>query len=136
MLRKLAFSVALLMAFISVQSFAVVPDEDSAVSTNFKKIGRDMRSLGRISDAAELSALMTKFYDAVSANLTEVPSFMEEGSEAHMDFKKGIEDFLAKIEEAKALADAGDLDGAKAITATFRDIRTESHEYFELEDDH
>lgn len=134
MLRKLAFFVALAMAFVSFQSFAVVPDGDSAVSTNFKKIGRDMRSLGKISDAAELSALMTKFYDAVSANLNEVPSFMEEGSQAHIDYKQGIEDFLAKIEEAKALADAGDLDGAKAITGTFRNIKTESHEYFELED--
>lgn len=135
MLRKLALSVALLAAFIAVPSFAVVPDGDSAVSQNFKLIGRDMRGLGSISDAAEMSEMMAKFHGAISGNLTEVPSFMEEGSEAHMDFKKGIENFLAKIEEAKALADAGDLEGAKAITATFRDVRTDAHEYFELEDE-
>lgn len=134
MLRKLTLIAALVAAFVAVPSYAVEPDGDSAVSQNFKLIGRDMRGLGNISDAAEMSEMMAKFHGAVSGNLTEVPSFMEEGSEAHMDFVKGIENFLAKIEEAKALADAGDLDGAKAITATFRDIRTDSHDYFELED--
>jgi len=133
MFRILMLSLVTSTALLSINATAVVPDENSAVSVNWKKIGREMRSMARISDAAELSALMDQFHAAATANLTEIPSFMEEGSQQHIDYVKGVENFIAKVEEAKALADAGDLDGAKAITATFRDIRTKSHDYFELE---
>ena len=134
MFRMLMVSLVASTAFLSASSYAVVPDSDSAVSNNWRIIGRELRSLGQVSDAAELSALMDTFLEAATANLDEVPSFMEAGTDLHQEYIKGVEFFISKIEEAKALADAGDVEGAQAVAATFRDIRTESHDFFELEE--
>lgn len=134
MIRSIALGVASLALLFASSTYAVVPDEDSAVSNNWKLVGREMRSLGGISDAAEFAAVMGRFHEAATANLDEVPSFMEAGTEAHADYLRGVEEFIAIVESAKALADAGDLDGAQGKVQALRDSREEWHTYFDLEE--
>jgi soluble cytochrome b562 len=127
--------VAVACAVLATPAYAVIPDEDSAVSKNFKSIGRDMRSVGRISDLPEMIATLEKFHAAVSANREEVPSFMEPDTEMYTDFQNGIDEFIAEIEKALALAKGGDLAGAQDVAGGFRDFRRKYHEHFNIEDD-
>lgn len=135
MLRKVIVSAAFAIAVLATPAFAVVPDEDSVVSKNFKSIGRELRSLAKISDADEMVAVLEKFHETLTANREEIPSFMEAGTEQYADFQKGVDRFMTEVEAALVLAKAGDLDGAKEVASGFRDIKEESHEYFELEKD-
>ncbi len=134
MLSKIAIVSALFSLAVASSSHARVPDEDSAVSENFKKIAREMRSMDRVGDAAEFSEMMGRFHAAAVANLDEVPSFAEKGSDLYADYIRGVEEFIATIESAKALAVAGDLVAAKAAADGLRDARSEWHDYFEFED--
>jgi len=133
--RTVLVIVALIAAVIATPVYAVVPDEDSAVSKNFKSIGRELRSLGRISDPDEMVAKLETFHKTLVANREEVPSFMEAGTEQHAEFQSGVDEFIGKVEAAIALAKAGDLDGAKEVASGFRDLKEKYHEQFEIEED-
>ena len=134
MLRSIIGSVVVAIALLATPAYAVVPDENSAVSQNFKSVGRELRSLGRISDPAEMVEKLETFLATMHSQRDEVPSFMETGTEQYADFQNGIDELIAEMEKALALAKAGDLDGAKEVASGFRDIRRKYHEHFNLED--
>jgi soluble cytochrome b562 len=135
MLRSILLASISACIFISGASLAVVPDEDSAVSRNFKAIGRELRSFGQISDQNEMVEMLEMFHAKLNANRKEVPSFMEAGTEQYAEFQDGIDEVLGKVDAALALARSGDLEGAKDIVSGFRDMRKKYHEHFEIEDD-
>lgn len=132
--KSLFVSAAVAIAVLATPAYAVVPDEDSVVSRNFKSIGRELRSLGRISDPAEMVEKLETFLTTLQANREEMPSFMEAGTEQYADFQDGVDEFIAEVESALALAKAGDLDAAKEVASGFRDLKDKYHEHFELEE--
>ena len=134
MLKTILGVVMLAVALVAAPAHAVVPDENSAVSKNFKSVGRELRSLGRISDASEMAEKLEGFIATMKSNREEVPSFMEKGTEQYADFQNGVDELIAAMEKALALAQAGDLDGAKEVASGFRDIRQKYHKHFDLED--
>lgn len=120
---------------VSTPVSAVEPDSDSAVSKNFQNVGRQMRGMRNIKTSADmLEALQTMRASAV-ANKDEVPSFMETGTEQYQEFQDGLDDFIGRLDEAIALAEAGDLDGANGLMQNIRGARNEYHEKFEIETD-
>ena len=134
MLKYFLIATAVAVTFIATPADAVEPDENSAVSKNFKSFGRDLRSLRKISDQDELVAFLEKAHSAVTANRSEVPSFMEAGTDQYAEYQDGIDEFLTKIDSALALAKAGDVDGAKEIASNFRKVKDKYHEHFDIED--
>lgn len=134
MLKQFLIATAVAVTFFAAPADAVVPDEDSAVSKNFKSFGRDLRSVRKMSSQDELVAFLEKAHAAVTANRSEVPSFMETGTPLYAEYQDGIDEFLTEIESALALAKAGDLDGAREIASGFRDFKEKYHEHFEIED--
>ena len=135
MSRSFLVFAAVTCAVLATPAFAVLPDEDSAVSKNFKSIGRELRSVGKIDDAAELVETLETFHATLTANRKEVPSFMEPGTEMYAEFQNGIDEFIAEVDKALALAKGGDLDGAKSIAGSFRDFKEKYHEHFEIEEE-
>ena len=134
MLKSFIASVVFAVALLATPAQAVVPDEDSAVSKNFKSVGRELRSLGNISDPAEMVEKLETFLTTMRANREEMPSFMESGTEQYADFQNGIDELIAEMEKALVLAKAGDLDGAKGVASGFRDIKEKYHEHFDIEE--
>ncbi len=134
MLKNILIATAAAVTFIAAPAHAVVPDEDSAVSKNFKSFGRDLRSVRKMSDQDELVAFLEKAHAAVTANRSEVPSFMEAGTKQYAEYQDGIDEFLTKINSALALAKSGDVDGAKEVAGGFRKIKDKYHEHFDIED--
>lgn len=136
MRRNILVIAVIIVAVLSSPVHAVVPDEDSAVSKNFKSIGRELRSLGKISDADEMIEKLETFHATLVRQRDEVPSFMETGTEQYAEFQNGVDEFIGKVEAALALARAGDLDGAKEAAKGFVDLKKKYHEHFEIEEDH
>ena len=135
MLRSVVLAGIAACVIVASPSLAVVPDEDSAVSKNFKAVGRELRSFGQISDQGEMIEMLEMFHTKLTANRGEVPSFMEAGTEQYAEYQEGIDEVLGKVEAALALARSGDLDGAKDIVSGFRDMKKKYHDHFEIEDD-
>ena len=131
---KYLFIAAFVSSLISSPSYAVKPDEDSAVSQNFKKVGRSFRSVRSAKTAEELLPIFESARQALVANKSEVPSFMEEGTEQYDEFQKGLDDTIARLDEAIALAQSGDFEGALEKFNSFRGAKKEYHDKFELED--
>lgn len=132
---KTVLIAATLTLTLSVSSHAVVPDEESAVSQNFKKVGRSMRGLRDAKTTADLLEILRPARVAAVANKDEIPSFMEEGTPQLQEFHDGIDDLIARIDAAIVLAEADDLEGAMAQMQEVRGARKEYHEKFELEDE-
>ena len=130
MLKKGLLVAAIAVSFFVTPTYAVVPDEDSAVSQNFRSFGRDLRSIGRMSDQGELVTLLEKIHAAVTANRSEVPSFMEAGTDLYAEYQDGIDEFLAEAADDSPngrIAEPGEVaslvlylasDAARHITGT------------------
>lgn len=131
---KTAFFAAIFTFAFSLSSHAVQPDEDSAVSQNFKKVGRSFRGIGGAKTAAELLPILQTAREALVANKDEIPSFMEADTPQLQEYIDGVDDTIARLDKAIALAEADDYDGAMAQFQEVRGAKDEYHEKFELEE--
>lgn len=130
---KAALITAALSLVLSTSVNAVEADGNSAVSKNFKTVGRSLRGLGSAKSADDLVKTLAPIREAVVANKDEVPSFMTEGSEEFQAYQDGLDDFIGRIDEVIELAEGGDLDGAMAKASSLRDVRNEYHDKFNIE---
>ena len=137
MVRKalqLLSAVALLATFtLPTASFAVYPDEDSVVSKNFKQVGRALRGMRSAKTADDVAKILAKVKKFSVKNRDLIPTVLDAQSPLLADYKKGMDDFIAKVDEALKLAEAGDFDGAQKVVKGFRDIKMDAHDYFNLE---
>ena len=132
---KICLVAAILNFTLSVAAYAVEPDGDSAVSQNFKKVGRSFRGLRSAKTSADLLPILQDARAALVDNKNEIPSFMEADSEQLQTFIDGIDDTIGRLDKAIALAEADDYEGAMAAMSAVRDAKAEYHEKFEIEDD-
>ncbi|MBX2848720.1 MAG: hypothetical protein KTR16_10390 [Acidiferrobacterales bacterium] len=127
--------IAAALAFsFSVFTHAVEPDGDSAVSQNFKKVGRSFRGISGAKTAEELLEILQTARESLVANKDEVPSFMEADSPQLQEFIDGVDDTIARLDKAIALAQADDYEGAMVQFQEVRGAKDEYHEKFELEE--
>ncbi len=131
---KAVFIAAVLSFTLSLSAHAVEADGNSAVSQNFKKVGRSLRGVRDAKTAPELLSILQTVRAAVVANKDEVPSFMEAGTPQYQEFQDGLDDAIGRIDKAIALAEADDYDGAIAQFEDVRNARNDYHEKFEIED--
>lgn len=121
---------------LSMSAHAVKPDEDSAVSKNFKKVGRSFRGIRDAKTSADLIEILQTARAAMVANKDEIPSFMEAGTPELQEYIDGLDDTIGRVDKAIALAEADDFSGAMAQFDDVRGAKDEYHDKFELEDDH
>ncbi|MDM3872440.1 cytochrome b562 [Porticoccus sp. W117] len=114
-------------------SFAAFPDEDSVVSKNFKQVGRALRGMRSAETAEDVAKILKKVKKFSSKNRDLIPTIMVEGTPQVGEYQKGMDEFLAQVDKALALAEAGDKDGATAIVKKFRDIKKGAHDHFNVE---
>ena len=127
-------AIALLFSFsYAPLSSAGIPDEDSVVSKNFKQVGRTLRGMRSAETAEDVAVILKKVKKFSTKNRDLVPTIMVEGTPVVDEYKKGMDKFLAKVDEALALAEAGDKDGAMKIVKEFRDIKDDAHDHFNVE---
>lgn len=119
---------------LSFSAHAVEPDGDSAVSQNFKKVGRSFRGIGDAKTSAELLTVLQTARVSLVANKDEIPSFMEAGTPQLQEYLDGLDDTIGRLDKAIALAEADDYDGAMAQFDDVRGAKDEYHEKFELEE--
>lgn len=120
----------------STSVFAVKPDEDSAVSKTFKKIGRTLRGIRDAKTADELAEILRKARGLAVENRENVPSFMQQDTDEYAAFQEGMDDFIGRIDAALSAAEAGDMNAAMEKLGAVKDAKDEFHEKFELEEDH
>ena len=82
---KTMFIATALSFVLTLSAHAVEPDGDSAVSQNFKKVGRSFRGLRNAKTAAELLPIFQGARSALEDNKSEVPSFMETGTDQYQN---------------------------------------------------
>lgn len=131
---QLLSATALLAAFtLPTASFAAIPDEDSAVSKNFKQVGRTLRGMRSAKTAEEVADILTKVKKFSVENRKLIPTILDKDSPLMEDYKKGMDNFIAKVDEALKLAQAGDMEGAQKLVKGFRDIKDKAHDHFNVE---
>ncbi|WIO74636.1 cytochrome b562 [Porticoccaceae bacterium LTM1] len=131
---KLLSAAALLGTFaIAPTTYAAKPAEDSVVSKNFKQVGRTLRGLRSAETADDVAKILTKVKKFSEKNRDEIPTVLGANSPKLADYTKGMDNFIAKVDEALKLAEAGDKDGAMKIVSTFRETKQKAHKHFEVD---
>ncbi len=131
---KILFLVSLVAVSLSFSVEAVKPDENSVVSKNFKKAGKNFRSIRKAETADDLIKIFENARVALVANKSEVPSFMKADTPEYQAYLDGMDDTIDQLDKALALAKSNDFEGAKAQFRKVRQARKKYHEQFELED--
>ena len=126
----IALSSALLQAPFS---FAAFPDENSVVSKNFKQVGRALRGMRSAKTAEDMVDILGKVKTFSVKNRDLIPSILDKDSPMMADYKKGMDDFIAKVDEALQLAEAGDFAATQKAVKGFRDIKMGAHDHFNVE---
>ncbi|MGJ8692927.1 MAG: cytochrome b562 [Thalassotalea sp.] len=115
---------------------AVVPDEDSAVSKNFKDIGRSMRGLGKADNSQDIIAALEKIKAIATKNRKEVPSFMKADTKEFTKYQEGVDSFVETINKTIAAVNKGDITSGKQAQKKLGADKKKFHKEFDLEDDH
>ena len=115
---------------------AVVPDENSVVSKNFKDIGRSMRGLGKAKSSQDIIEALEKIKAIAIKNRKEVPSFMKAGTKEFTKYQDGVDSFVETIDKTIAAVDKGEITSGKQAQKKLGADKKKFHKEFDLEDDH
>lgn len=127
--------IALTLSFANTAS-AVVPDEDSVVSKNFKDIGRSMRGLRKANNSQDIIEALEKIKTIAIKNRTEVPSFMKADTKEFTQYQEGVDSFVETIDKTIAAVDKGEITSGKVAQGKLGADKKKFHKEFDLEDDH
>ena len=115
-------------ATMPISSFA----QDSEVTSNFKQMGRTMRSLNSL-EGQELADAMKGIREYLVANTMLTPSVLEgQTAEEIREFQDGVTYALGMYDAAIALAEQGHNGGAKAVIAAIGDFRGNMHDKYDV----
>jgi len=115
---------------------AVVPDKDSAVSKNFKDIGRSMRNLRKANDSQDIIESLEKIRVITIKNRELVPSFMKAGSKEFSKYQEAIDSFVKTIDKTMSAVDRGEITSGRVAQKKLGSEKKSFHKEFDLEDDH
>ena len=135
-MKTIKLIAAAAVAFAALQAplaTAAYPDEDSAVSKNFKQVGRTLRGLRSAETAEDVAEILTKVKKFSEKASALTPTIMAEGSDSEKEYKEGMKKFIAQVDKALKLAKDGDKDGALKIAKTFTKAKKDAHKHFNVE---
>ncbi len=132
MTKLLNLGLAAVMA--ATFSAGAVAQEDSAVTTNWKNMGRElgrgMANVGRMS-ADEMVETFNAIRGNMVANADLVPDVLADADEAALaEWKNDVMYSLGMFDAAIAAAEEGEAEAAAAIMAAFDDLRGDMHEKY------
>jgi soluble cytochrome b562 len=134
MSKLINLGVAAIFAFMATLPIAAYAQDDSEVSSNFKQMGRTMRSLTSL-EGQELADAMIGIRQYLVANAELVPSMLEgKSAEEIAEFQDGINYALGMYDSAIGLAEAGHNGGAQTVIAQLGDFRGDMHEKYGVGD--
>ncbi len=137
MKKTISIFIAMLISlslFSTIPVYAHVADENSAVSRNFKRIGKSMRKLRRINDSAILVAELENFRAIALKNQHEKPSFTEPGTELLEKYQSEVKDFIGTIDSLIKKVESGEITSGREIVSILKEVKDASHDTMELEE--
>jgi soluble cytochrome b562 len=109
-------------------------DKDSAVSTNFKDIGRTMRKLRRAKTGKDVAKNLEKIKKLTVKNSKLLPSFAKEGSEELKVYQTGVDEMLDGINAMIVQAKADELTSGADAVKQLKVLKEDGHKSLDIED--
>ncbi|MDG1734019.1 MAG: cytochrome b562 [Thalassotalea sp.] len=109
-------------------------DKDSAVSTNFKDIGRTMRKLRRAKTGKDVAKNLEKIKKLTVKNSNLMPSFAPQGSAELKTYKTEVDKMIEGIDTMIAQANAGELTKGSDALKQLKTLKEDGHKALDMKD--